>query len=341
MTWRVVAAAAALSAAFTAPALAATTSPTPRPGDVQVVATLPVDEGSWGVFAESMAADGRDRLVVGWTTWWTSWDGTPAEGSDGHNRGHVARLGPDGRLVPIGDDLDLGTGGMQSGLAVDSDGAVYVGFASFSADPAPGVFRYGADGHPSRWMTLPANAFPNGLLVDGTNLYVSDSALGVVWRGSTQAPSTPAEPWFADARLLPDPAGFGIGANGLAVRDGDMYMVSSDRGLLLRAPIDRNGQPGSASEFAKDLLHADGLAFDRTGRLWVTVNEAAYDTGSLVVIDRRGTRSTVPIDGGAMDYPVQAVPLRGGDEVYYLNAGVYQPAPQVMAVPGLVPGPRN
>ena len=54
---------------------------------------------------------------------------------------------------------------------------------------------------------------PNGLAIRNGSLYVSDSALGAVWKAPLNGHSTPQTPWLEDDRLLPDHA---IGANGIA-----------------------------------------------------------------------------------------------------------------------------
>ena len=117
---------------------------------------------------------------------------------------------------------------------------------------------------------------PNELAEHAGSLYVTDSSNGCIWRGSTSRPTVPRDPWF-QSELLTPLAGT-MGANGITFGKGAAYVSSYDRGLILRIPVGRVGRPGAASVVADDplLVGADGIRFDRGGRLWVAVS-GTYD----------------------------------------------------------------
>ena len=160
--------------------------------------------------------------------------------------------------------------------------------------------------------------------VDG--LFVSDSANGAIWVGSATRPSTPAKPWFHSSLLMPgsDPE-LAIGANGIAVRDGSLYVASWAHGLILRVRITKAGTAGAASVLARSprLVEADGTSFDSAGRLWVTVN-----TGALLVVGPNGCILSVVLPEATLDYPTQAV-VRGED-VFVLNGSFFNSTPNLV-----------
>ncbi len=81
-----------------------------------------------------------------------------------------------------------------------------------------------------------------------------------------------AELWVADELLASPPDGFfGFGANGAARRGDDLYVINTDRGLIARIPIQKDGTAGEPTVYAEDplLFGGDGLAFDVLGNLYV------------------------------------------------------------------------
>jgi hypothetical protein len=83
-----------------------------------------------------------------------------------------------------------------------------------------------------------------------------------------------------DQRSQPWPgAGFGVGANGLAFWRGDLYVANTDRGRIVRIPIDVDGSAGVPATFVEDaaIAFADGIAFDVLGNLYV-VNSLLANT---------------------------------------------------------------
>jgi sugar lactone lactonase YvrE len=116
---------------------------------------------------------------------------------------------------------------------------------------------------------------PNGLAFDSQgNLYASDSLLGSVWRMPHDGAA--AETWFSHDWL----AGCGeddpIGANGVAYREGELYVASLAKGVLVRIPILSDGTPGEPEILAgnpdcnldDELYGMDGIALDASGNVY-------------------------------------------------------------------------
>jgi sugar lactone lactonase YvrE len=309
----------------------------PDPGaldHVSVIAEFP--PGDQGAFAESMAPDGRGGMIVSVTTWGA------ADGSTS-NFGQLWRVGPDGSAAEFGPRIDLSPSGMLMGVAVDEQGRVFVALNNFGSDygmpedPQSGVLRV-TPGVARRVLTLDEQPYPNGLaVVDGT-AYVTDS-LGSIWSGPTAGAPAQAGRWFSSPLL--DPVGpLAFGANGIAYRKGSLYVTSYSQGSIVRIPIRGNGTEGSPEVVASDprLVGADGIGFDRSGRLWAAVNGeidwatwSVVDPGSIVMVDTAGTVNPAEVPEGALDYPTAVLPGSGGT-LFALNGSFLYGTPDVVAL---------
>lgn len=208
-----------------------------------------------GEFPEGIAVDKSGNLFVSLTF-----------------LGQIRKIEPDGSQSLLATLAPAGGLGL-TGLAVDAPGNVYAGMVSF--DPAShGVWRVAGDGSAERLAGSAAIAFPNGLAFDRRgNLYVTDTTAGAVWR---IPPGGSAELWFEHALLVGNgSAGFGfpIGANGIAYRNGAIYVSNTEFARIVRIPVEPNGDPGAPQIHAEDpkLLFADGIAFGVHGNLYVAV----------------------------------------------------------------------
>jgi sugar lactone lactonase YvrE len=311
----------------------------PDPGDLDhasVVAELP--SGDFGAFGESMAPDGRGGVIVSVTSW------GPEDGS-ASNMGQLWRVGMDGTMTKLGPRMDLSPAGMLMGVAVDEQGRVFVALNNFGSDygmeedPPSGVLRV-TPGNARRVLTLPVDAVPNGLAAHEGRLFVTDS-FGSIWTGSTRGAPEQADRWFTSPLLEPV-SEFGMGANGITFRQGSLYVTSYEQGAIVRIPVRRNGAAGAPTVLAADesLVGADGIAFDRNGRLWVAVNGeldwynwVAIDPGRIVTIDQTGAVTPVLTPAGALDYPTQVLPGQHG-ALLVVNGSFLFGAPQVVAFTG-------
>jgi sugar lactone lactonase YvrE len=228
--------------------------------------------------------------------------------------------------------------GLLLGLTSPRPGLLYAALASSVAE-THGVWAVTDDGQTRRIAALDPAGQPNGITIDRDgSIYVGDSLLGVVWRIT---PSGAVERWSEDPLLTPDPAsGVGLGANGVLVRDGYVYVANTDRALVARVPIRADGSAGPAGTYVADprLLGADDLAFDVRGNLYVTTDGLG---NSLVRVTPAGQVDTIANQSDGLDY---AAGMRFGsgqrdrDTLFIANVGLNFGRPAVLAVDVGVPG---
>lgn len=323
----------AVLTAFALGGFPATATATPTPVTAHVVTTFTPGQG--GAFAESMTADSHGRLIVSLTQWGVE----QADGSWTDNHGQLYRVSSDGTQTAYGPLLDLGPCSQLMGVTIDA-GRLYVVVGNFDPSCGPsslpsGVLRV-TDNSVTRVLTMPAGTFANGLAIHNGLLYVTDSYSGSVWSGPTDRPTAPTRPWFSSPKLAPTGA-IGLGANGIAYRDGALYVTGYARGYVVAIRTDHIGRPADPRVVAHDsrLERADGIAFDDEGRLWVTINPAVdFKTmtqtgeGALVVIDSGGHVKTVATPPQSLDYPTQPVAL--GDAIFVTNGSYVHGTPTVV-----------
>jgi sugar lactone lactonase YvrE len=166
-----------------------------------------------------------------------------------------------------------------SGLAFDGQGDLFI-----AAGPFAEVVRVrAADLNPAKpgtaqtWATGTPGA--NGIAFDRQgNLFVSGGASGVVFRvASGGGAAQPAAQIERFVRTLPDgKTQQQIVANGLAFdAQGVLHVADTARGALWKVAIGADGKGVAPVLLVQNALleGADGVAFDRTGRLWATSNE--------------------------------------------------------------------
>src|SRR5262249_30289296 len=140
-------------------------------------------------------------------------------------------------------------------------GSLYVNYTTgFAADN--GIWRIGPNGQATRISAFPVGSLLNGLALDPQTgyLYVADSQEPVIWRvplagGAPVAWATGSA--FAGTNNL--------GANGTKVHDGAVWVSNTDKGTLLRIPIDRDGGSGPIQTWSSDLPTIDDFAFTGHG----------------------------------------------------------------------------
>lgn len=162
---------------------------------------------------------------------------------------------------------DFGIGGH----AVDASDDVYT--TAISANPeVNGVWRFdAATGDGTHVDGTEGMIMPNAIdFDDDGTMYVSDTMMGAVWSAPVGAP---AQPWVVDPLLMgtnASPLPFPIGANGVDVVDGTVYVAVSEKASVVAIPINEDGTPGEPSVFLElgDVM-PDGIAFDTNGDLYV------------------------------------------------------------------------
>jgi hypothetical protein len=180
----------------------------------------------------------------------------------------IVRLTPDGAqevLATLPAPPDGGAGvpvthtALATGLVRVGDGTIHVGYVAGDAR-FTGIWRLEADAPLRRVTALPADSFPNGMALDERSgaLYIADSIRGAIWRAPVSGGD--AEVWAAGPELAPLTI---LGANGLKVHGGYVYVSNSDHKTLLRYPIGRDGAADPAQTVASghaldDFTFVDG-----------------------------------------------------------------------------------
>jgi sugar lactone lactonase YvrE len=202
--------------------------------------------------------------------------------------------------------LPIASGGFATGVKFGPGGDLFVAAGAFDpALDASYVFRVNpTSGSISVVADLDPDGFPNDMAFDNSGAtFLTDSALGVIWKiPNNGAPSI----WLSDPLLQgnPNSAAFGapFGANGISFdqKKKTLYVSNTDLGAILQIRVRPSGAPGDVEVFAADprLVGADGIAFDRSGTLYVAVNTQ----NRIAAVDKKG-RVSVVAEGGLLDGP--------------------------------------
>jgi sugar lactone lactonase YvrE len=211
-----------------------------------------------------------------------------------------------------------------SGLAFDAQGDLFI-----AAGPFAEVVRVrAAELNPAKpglaqtWATGTAGA--NGMAFDRQgNLFVSGGASGVVFRiagsGGAAQPAVQIEKFV---RTLPDgKTQQPFVANGLAFdAQGVLHVADTARGALWKVAIGADGKGGTPALLVQNALleGADGVAFDRTGRLWV----ASKEINAVVAVTPAGAVQSIARNSsaGPLEFPSAIVFV--GDRAYVSNFDV-------------------
>ncbi|MET7451287.1 hypothetical protein ABZT03_05175 [Streptomyces sp. NPDC005574] len=198
------------------------------------------------------------------------------------------------------------------GLVRAHDGTLYFLYATGTPD-LTGVWRLRPGGQPQRIAALPANGLPNGLALDPRThtLYIADSALGTVWSVPTAGGVPNA--WTTAPELAP--AGF-LGANGLKVHNGAVWVTNMDQGTVLRIPVLGDGRAGAIRTKATGMPGIDDFAFTGHGDQLLAALDASNE---VALVQPDGSHSTVLTGTDGLQNPT-SIALRGRT-VHVLNAG--------------------
>lgn len=123
----------------------------------------------------------------------------------------------------------------------------------------------------------------NALAFDAAgNVYISDSAQGIVWRTGSGG-GTPTA-WVNDALLRT--TGFPpFGANGMGFNrdESALFVANTGNDQVIRIPVSA-GAAGVPTVFVNSVNGADGLIVDEEDNLWICANQA----DEIVVVDKTG-----------------------------------------------------
>ncbi|ROQ82435.1 hypothetical protein EDD95_2051 [Streptomyces sp. CEV 2-1] len=200
---------------------------------------------------------------------------------------------------------------LVTGLVRDAHGTLYFLYATGTAD-LTGVWRLTPGGAPERIAALPADGLPNGLALDSGRLYLTDSVRGVIWR--VPAAGGTATVWADGAELAP--TGF-LGANGLKVHNGAVWVSNLDKGTVVRYAVRRNGAAGPARIRAEQLSGIDDFAFiGRSDRILAALDQ----TDQVALVEPDGTHTIVLSAQDGLQNPT-AVAVRGS--AVYVTSAAY------------------
>ncbi|HEY7318865.1 MAG TPA: hypothetical protein VIE89_14920 [Candidatus Binatia bacterium] len=148
-------------------------------------------------------------------------------------------------------------------------------------------------------------ASPNALFFDAAgNLWVSDSFQGAIFRipppgcpgGDSSCVITAAQDAVLATTGFPP-----FGANGIALRRGALYVANTGNDTIVRIPLNQDLTPASYDVWAQSINGADGIVFDKSGRLWVCANQG----DELVVLEEIDTTAdAVPVKVGRVIFKV-------------------------------------
>ncbi|GAA2734204.1 hypothetical protein [Streptomyces nogalater] len=233
----------------------------------------------------------------------------------------VARISPEGTVrvlatlpePPAGSTTPALTSPFLGGIVRAHDGTLYFLYATGSSD-LTGLWRLRPGGTPQRIAALPADGLPNGLALDRHEdlLYIADSVLGTVWR----VPVTGGTPtrWATGPALAA--TGF-LGANGIKVHHGAVWVSNLDQGTVLRVPVTRQGKAGHVETRATGLVDIDDFAFTGHGDSLL----AAINADNEIALVEPGGRHRVVLTGAdGLENPT-SLAVRG--TTAYIASGAY------------------
>lgn len=191
-----------------------------------------------------------------------------------------------------------------TGVVRADDGALFVNYAAGTAKlTGTWVLRPGRSPH--RIAALPAGGFPNGLALDarGNYLYAVDSVPGSVWRIPVDGGA--ARVWASGRPLALVSL---LGANGIKVHHGAVWVTNTDRATLLRIPVTSKGAAGRPQVVASGLTGVDDFAFTGRGD---TVLAALNVPNEVALVRVNGTHTIVLTGDDGLQNPT-AVAVRCG-----------------------------
>jgi hypothetical protein len=228
----------------------------------------------------------------------------------------VARVGLDGSVTILATLPAPATGtATAAGLVRAPDGALYV---DYNAGSQSGIWRIPpGGGSPVQFVATPDVKVLNGLAADWAQnaLYATDSNADTVWKISLKTGT--ASLWAQGAYLEPSTGQGPIGANGIKVHDGAVWVSNTSQGTLLRIAIGAHGTAGAVTTVAEDLPAIDDFAFTGDGS---TVIAALDHTDEVAIVYPDGSHHIVLTAADGLSDPTSIAVRRSA---VYVPSGAY------------------
>jgi hypothetical protein len=166
------------------------------------------------------------------------------------------------------------------GVAFGTDGTlVGAGGTSF--------YRFASDGTPSLVANIAGAQDLNGVTLLSPNTFlVADDVVPTIWQVNVSTGG--ARAWLTSDLLAAPPGGLPIGANGVKLFGGSVYISNTGAATLVRVPIMPDGSAGMPEVYASS-FPVDDFAFGSDGSIF-----AATQTGHIIHLLPDGTRITIP-----------------------------------------------
>lgn len=214
--------------------------------------------------------------------------------------------------------------GKPAGIVFDRRGDLLV--TGWSASGEPSVYRINRSGTIEAQTVIKEAVFLNGIAhLKDARFLIADSYRGLIWEFDGKEKTYRI--WLSDDRLArgdeknPTP-----GVNGLKIVGKWLYATNTERQLLLRVAIDKNGGAAGKPQIITEKINGDDFALDEEGNFYVTTH--IYN--SVVRVSPDGSRKTI-IAGereGAIGSTAITFGTKRGDRsaVYFVtNGGISQP----------------
>lgn len=266
------------------------------------------------------------------------------------NRVNLWKFSSDGDLIST---TDICTGDAY-GLTMDNKENIYIAVTGEDR----GVYRLDRRGNVTLLPGTDQIVAANALTFDQRgNLYVTESLSGApgdygqggIWRIPNRGE---AELVLRDDLLTGTGAvlGFPMGANGIACYRGNLYVANSDKGLIVKIPIKRNGElgqpeiwkvleaiPEALPPLAGFPIMGDGIKIDEFGNIFIAVVSKC----AVIKINAKDlTQETIAVLGSDTTDPLYAPLSTPNSVAFYPGMGLRKGllVTNVGMIPGLGPG---
>jgi sugar lactone lactonase YvrE len=229
----------------------------------------------------------------------------------------VARVSTNGTVTILATLTAPASGAAAaSGIVRANDGTLYV---NYNAGALSSIWRIPPKGgSPAQFAALPDVAALNGLAIDESesNLYITDSTNGAVWKISLHGTTGAASLWTQGAPLQRSGSA-PQGANGIKVHNGAVWVSNTAQGTLMSIPVNKDGTAGTITTKATGLTAIDDFAFTGSGDVVAAQNFVS----EVSIVYQDGSHVTVLTSSDGLSNPT-SIAIRG-TTVYIASAAYF------------------